>query len=142
MGRDAEIKIKYGIGGLPTQINELLGKADETDLKILAAMFMLADGEGRVARSSLDDLDGIEKDDVGGAIKFWKGAGIIESKATAKKKSEKSEAAPKKEKIAVDAHRNGAIEKSAELESYSSGELADLLDVLEETTLTISTIDA
>ncbi len=128
MGRDTEIKIKYGIGGLPTQIDELLDKADETDLKILVALYMLADKDGRVSRSSLDELNGIEKDDIGGAIKFWKGAGVIESKGTSKKKNDKVEVEPKKERIAIGAHRNGAIEKSAELESYSSGELADLLE--------------
>ena len=119
MGRDTEIKIKYGMRGLPMDIDGLLSKADDTDLKILCAIFMLANEDGIVQMKDIVSLDSIDKEDVSGAIKFWKGAGVLESGNISGKKLNASEGKKEIGKTDVGtAHRDGAIEKSANLDTY------------------------
>ena len=73
-------KIKYIDGNLPEDLGVLLSKADESDLKILIALMMAADENGIVdEKFSVSTALGLEKTEVAASIKFWRGAGMIES---------------------------------------------------------------
>lgn len=138
MGKTAK-RMKYIDGKLPEDLGVLLSKADESDLKILIALMMAADENGIVGETfSVSTALGLEKAEVAAAIKFWRGAGIIESvtqtaKApaqTAEKKVTQQKPAEKKaEKATIEtAHRGGALESSNEMGNYGSGQLAGILE--------------
>lgn len=135
MGKTAK-KIKYIDGRMPDDLGALLSKADESDLKILIALMMAADEEGVVDESfSVSTALGLEKTEVAAAIKFWRGAGIIESASSAPKtarpadetaEADKKEAAVRK--TGKTAHREGAVETSHDMVDYGSAELASLFE--------------
>ena len=94
MGKTAK-KIKYIDGNLPERLGELLAKADESDLKILIALMMAADENGVVDESfSVSSALGLERTEVAAAVKFWRGAGFIET-AGATDKAPKADTAKK-----------------------------------------------
>lgn len=136
MAKVSKIAIRYNNGILPSNLAELLQNADEQDLRILVAVMMLADRESGVASlASLAEQVGISQSEVDASIKFWRGAGILGTVSGAKSTERDSS---KIEKIAVQeekpklqsetAHRNGVLERSGSLTSYSSAELADLME--------------
>lgn len=139
MGKTAK-KIKYIDGNLPEKLGELLAKADESDLKILIALMMAADENGVVDESfSVSSALGLERTEVAAAIKFWRGAGFIETAGatdkapkedTAKKTDTpaKKEDNKKKSGEVTTAHRDGALETSHDMDGYRSAELADILE--------------
>ena len=139
MGKTAK-KIKYIDGNLPERLGELLAKADESDLKILIALMMAADENGVVDESfSVSSALGLERTEVAAAIKFWRGAGFIETagatdkapKADTAKKPDihaKKEDNKKKSGEVTTAHRDGALETSHDMDGYRSAELADILE--------------
>lgn len=131
MGKETKITIKYRDGELPEQIGGLLSNADETDLRILVTLLMLSDKESHTApTSSLHTILGLEKSEVTASLKFWRGAGVIENCAA----GAKGAAAPDEKKTrqgesaSAPLHRNGVVEKSGTLDSYSSAELADIME--------------
>ena len=133
----AKRKIKYVNGEIPDNIADILANADEQDLKILALLLMAADSEGEVEDSfSLEDMLGISKSEVDASLKFWRGAGVIgtahsSKKRAAEKTNENREA---KSTASADetasgikyAHKGGALEGNVS-EIYGSRELATLL---------------
>ena len=126
-------KIKYRNSQLPSDLGEILSKADESDLKILIALMMAADENGEIPEDfSVSGALGVEKSDVTAAVKFWRGAGILEGsgKGSAPKTrtAQKSEEEPKEEKRIQSAHRNGVVESADNVDTYGSGELATLLE--------------
>ncbi len=122
----AKISLKYKNGQVPENLGELLANADEQDLRILVALIMSADENGTVSEEiSLGDMLGLEKPEVDASLKFWRGAGIIGAQrstktAKTKKTAEKSEI--------QSAHRGGAIERSKVISSYTTDELATILE--------------
>lgn len=128
MGKETKIKIKYRLGETPTELSSLLSKADETDLRILVSLMMLADADGIADTSPLYEKLGFEKDDVTASLKFWRGGGMIDT-AVCDAKSEKDKksgcADPSKK---TSTHKNGAIEISGKLDEYSATELADIME--------------
>lgn len=132
MGKESGIKIKYRNGNIPKKLAETLKEADETDLRILVSLLMLADGDGAVSLDALPETVGFSDADVKGSVKFWRGAGFIESAEASAKKTEKSVSdAESKEKEAVTvktAHRNGVVETSSDMKEYSSSELAGIME--------------
>lgn len=128
-------KIKYTGGELPQNISELLNNADEQDLKILVLLLMSADESGEIAEElSIEEILGISKNELDASLKFWRGAGIVGSLRTAKKKNSEpdlAEANSLKTEIPT-AHKNGALESNG-VENYNSLELAILLEKREVT---------
>ena len=119
----AKKRIKYIKGEIPENIADILSNADEQDLKILTLLLMAAGDDGEVDDSFLaEQYLGISKAEVDASVKFWRGAGVIGSVRTQKKKSEGTEVSAVKT-----AHRNGAVESSG-VENYQSAELATLLE--------------
>ena len=134
MSKETKIKIKYRCGKLPTELSELLSKADETDLKILVSLLMLADDNGETTDTALVQCLDIDESDVAASLKFWRGAGVIES-STSKKNSTRDasektseKAVDNKERGASFAHKNGAVETSGLMKPYSAGELATIME--------------
>ena len=118
----AKKRIKYVKGEIPENIDDILSNADEQDLKILTLLLMAAGDDGEVDDSfSAEQYLGISKAEVDASVKFWRGAGVIGSARTQKKKSESVTSAVKT------AHRNGVVESSG-VENYQSAELATLLE--------------
>ena len=124
-------KIEYINGNIPENIDEILSKADEQDLKILALLLMGANENGEVDEAlSVEEKLGLSKSEVDASLKFWKGAGVVGTVRSSRKKiAEKTAEALQSEPKAVqipEAHRNGAVE-SGEADNYGSLELATLI---------------
>ena len=126
MGKITKLTIQYRGGTLPEQLGTLLENADETDLRILVALQMLADEHGIAPTASLASLLGISEGEVSASLKFWRGAGVLATGAASKAKQD-PETAPKRPQVPT-AHRGGALEQSATLPQYSASELADLIE--------------
>ena len=133
MTKDLKIKLKYRHGKLPEDMAALLRSADETDLRVLLTLSLLAKkttGEAKV--EDIAASSGIELSDVRASLKFWKGAGVVgDADGGAEADVEETAEAPKiteATKATTTVHRGGAIEQSNITTDYSSGELADIMD--------------
>ena len=127
----AKKKIKYINGKLPDNVASILANADDQDLRILVLLLMSADSNGEVGDGvSVEDILDIPSEKVDASLKFWRGAGIIGTSRSTKKKTEQSEEQRKgNEPVAPisPAHRNGMLESNG-VENYKSAELATLLE--------------
>lgn len=133
MVKDVKIKLKYRHGKLPEDMEALLRSADETDLRVLLTLSLLAKKTTGEAR--LDDIaasSGIDAADVRASLKFWRGAGVVgdaeESEGPEKEEHTEDIKKPDTLKKPPTAHRGGALEQSNITTDYSSGELADIMD--------------
>lgn len=123
----AKISLKYKNGNIPDNLEEILSNADEHDLRILVALMMSADESGTVSEEiSLGDMLGLEKPEIDASLKFWRGAGIIGTQRAVKVVSETKKNADRAD--ISSAHRGGAVEKSGGVSSYTTDELATLLE--------------
>lgn len=115
-----------GKDGIPPEgLGALLSKADEQDLRVLVGLLLSANREdGTVRAEELPDLIGMEASSVEASLKFWRGAGVLETGKAVK--AEKT-SAPSEKKTAP-AHRGGAVERTATLGEYSTAELATLME--------------
>lgn len=121
MAKTMKKTIVYRNGRLPERLDEILGNADENDLRILVALMMAADEDGTVETEfDIGECLGLEKSEVDASLKFWRGAGMIGSAREDSKKI-------KPEKKIQSAHRGGALERHS-VADYASTELADLLE--------------
>ena len=144
MAKATKLTIQYRLGRLPEHLSELLANADETDLRVLLTLQMLADEQGVAETTELASRLSITEAEVSASLKFWRGAGVL-ALSSAKAKTEKIEKTEKTEKIekiektaeprsaepaakTPTAHRGGVIEQSGNLQSYTSSELADLIE--------------
>lgn len=130
MGKITKLTIQYRGGSLPEHLGTLLANADETDLRILVALQMLADKESGIAPTGeLASLLGISESEVSASLKFWRGAGVLSAVSAPKPKKEAetlTETVPAA--ATATAHRGGAVEQSGNLPQYSSSELAELME--------------
>ncbi|MBQ8344821.1 MAG: DnaD domain protein [Clostridia bacterium] len=111
-------------GSVPEHLGDLLSNADETELHLLIGLLLSADREGNaeLTEELLERL-GMERTVAEGAVRYWKGAGLLANatKAGSSKKSTDSAKIPS-------AHRNGAVEQTEATSSYETAELASLLE--------------
>ena len=131
MGKSTKKTIKYRNSNIPKDIADILGNADENDLKILVTLMMAADTNGEISEDfSVEDTLGVSKAEVDASLKFWRGAGIIGGSSSGAGRSKKAEAPTKAEENAKaeTAHREGAVEVSGNLTGYGSSELATLFE--------------
>ncbi len=137
MGKETKVRIKYRYGQLPEGIGALLENADETDLRILVALMMLADKDsGEVGLSELYERLGADGGDVKASLKYWKGAGIVEetsqsSGENAAKPQKESKALKDSENIKANkgtAHKNGVLEQGHITGNYTTRELTEILE--------------
>ena len=129
MAKASKMTIQYRNGNLPEALGELLANADETDLRVLVALQMLADESGKVETGEVSSLLGISEAELSASLKFWRGAGVLSASASKKKTAETVEKKPENgsEKTPT-AHRAGVLEQSGNLPSYTTSELADLIE--------------
>lgn len=129
MSKSSKLTIQYRNGMLPANLSELLANADETDLRVLVAAQMLADESGVVETGELASALALSEGEVSASVKFWRGAGVLAATSSKKKTTATVEKTPEKtpEKVPT-AHRAGALEQSGTLPSYTTGELADLIE--------------
>ena len=126
MGKITKLTIQYRDGNLPSQLGSLLANADETDLKILVALQMLADEHGTAPTGELATLLDLSESEVSASLKFWRGAGILTTASAREAKKEPVKKAD--EKPIATAHRGGELEQSGTLPQYTSEELANLIE--------------
>lgn len=127
MGKTSKIAIKYRCGNLPEHLGEILRNADETDLRVLVAVMMMADADGVAMLSELPARLEMEQSEIDASLKFWRGAGVFGAPSAGKSKKTLPEAT-KQEKPLQTAHRGGAVERSGSLEQYTSTQLAELME--------------
>ena len=155
MGRTAKTVILYRNGDIPERLSEILGNADENDLRILLTLMMAADEEGTVdAHTALEEILELDASEVNASLKFWRGAGFIGSaKASASRKNkgnkteedikknieeENNTADSKSGKAAqTTAHKGGAVSHSS-IMAYESAELAEILENRKSLTLFVN----
>ena len=87
--------------------------ADDTDLRVFAALTLCADGDGAIDTEDVATLLDLDLSEVTASVKCWTGAGIVTSSADATKKT-------------ASAHKGGAIAHAA-VEEYSNEELVSIL---------------
>ena len=78
MTKDLKIKLKYRHGKLPEDMSALLRSADDTDVRVLLTLALLAKkttGEARI--EDISATSGIDASDVKASLKFWRGAGVV-----------------------------------------------------------------
>ena len=88
--------------------------ADDTDLTILGAISLMADGQGMLDISELEALERFDRADVLASVKYWRGAGILVGKS-------------KHVSGVGTAHKGGAVTHTS-VERYSNEELAQVLE--------------
>lgn len=133
MAKENRIKLKYRHGKLPEELDGLLSKADDVDLKVLVTLSMLAKKEtGEADVGAVCTVLKMDLGDVKASLKFWRGAGVVcdvteRSVEADTEAGVKATEEPKGKKPAA-AHRGGVIEQSNVTDDYSSGELADIME--------------
>ena len=100
--------------------------ADENDLRVILALMLTDEDEVADYAEILRGLE-LSEGEFDASVKYWRGAGLIKKskKTSAKGDGDKrSESTP----AITDAHRGGKLERKSEMPSYSSTELADLIE--------------
>ena len=115
MARVSKVYLNYS--GFEEKYLQSISGADDTDLKILGALFLLATPGGAVELSDIERVFSIDHSDLSASVKYWKGAGVLTETST-KKSSCFSETQA--------AHKNGVLTHSG-VESYTNDELARVL---------------
>ena len=132
MGKTTKLALREFGDTLPPTLSETLHNADEGDLRLLIVALLLARKEGEaIPTDELSRLSGLTQGEVDAGLKFWRGAGILGPVGSAKKNAPKGEETKKgseERKETPSAHRNGALERTASLGSYTSAELAALME--------------
>ncbi len=101
---------------------EAIKNADEDDLRVLLAAVLLDEGDESADTARICSSLGIDEAAFGASFKFWRGAGVMSAKRTAKKESAVQTEKSKHES----AHKDGKLE-SGEMPTYTTEELANLM---------------
>ena len=118
MGRTTKVYLNYC--GYHEKYAASVSGADETDLMILGALFLMANCEGEVDTTAVEQNFNFEKSDIAASVKYWKGAGVV---CGAPKRLDKSTASD----AANTAHKGGAVTHSGVV-AYTNEELAAVLE--------------
>ncbi len=147
MRKTAKNVILYRNGELPERLSDILGNADENDLRILLTLMMSANEDGVFDTNiALDELLELDSSEVNASLKFWRGAGFIASVKESGTSAQKGKGNEKKEDVKKDtkkekntddiekepskpatAHKGGAVSHTA-IAVYESSELAEILE--------------
>ena len=120
----AKITKIYVDRGLAAERVKSLCEADETDLRVLCALLLSADGEGCAHTASAQAALALSDAEFGGAIKFWRGAGVLSASPISEASSQtRSDTA-----TAQSAHKGGVVARAVGIEAYTNDELAAVLE--------------
>lgn len=124
MKKNEKITVAYS-SPQPTQaLITSVKAADEADLQLLLLLSLHKDSDEldmEEIRSSLE----LTEEELAASVKYWRGAGIL--KKTKKTDAKATPAKDKKVEV-KSAHANGKLERADESPSYTSAELADLIE--------------
>lgn len=128
-------KIVYGDGVavFPRSALDVIKRACGDDLKILICLCAC---EGNADEKKLSKLTGCKIENVRDALSFWRGAGVIEAVENKTEQSENTVA--KSEPEAEEKTTKKKLRRSEELPSYTSAELADILEERSDTATLIN----
>ena len=131
MKQESKIITKYKNGALGEGFLESVKNADEEDVRVLLAAILLEEKDGEVDPELLRTGLGISEAELSASVKFWRGAGLLDtSKRTSKKISDASKQGAeekKPEKTDIEsAHRGGKLERD-DFPSYTTEELTALM---------------
>lgn len=106
-----------------------IASADENDLRVMLALSLASDEERGDISSLLSSLE-LEESELDASIKYWCGAGLLKkgrkTAKTAAATAKENDTEPKNQIQPL--HRDGKLERKSELPSYSSTELAELIE--------------
>ncbi|MBE6578021.1 MAG: DnaD domain protein [Ruminococcaceae bacterium] len=120
MGKITKVYIDKGLSAERAQS---ISEAEENDLRVLAALCLVADGEGIANLADAEAMLELDGSEFSGAVKFWRGAGVLKSAKSAKE----SEALGSVAAVQT-AHKDGAVARAVSIEAYSNDELAAVLE--------------
>ena len=123
MGKNSSVYVERG---LSESVTRSLLIAEEADLRVLSALLLIADEDGRASLSEAEAVLGMESADFRASVKFWRGAGVLlTSKSTrAAKISAPENVTDERES----AHKNGVVARIVGVEEYTNDELASVLE--------------
>lgn len=104
-----------------------LASADENDLRVMLALTLASDGEREDIDALLSKLE-LDQGELDASIKYWCGAGLLKKGRKSAKVTGDAAKQTESKKTAAPLHREGKLERKSELPSYSSTELAELIE--------------
>ena len=104
-----------------------LASADENDLRVMLALTLASDGEREDIDALLSKLE-LDQGELDASIKYWCGAGLLKKGRKSAKATGEAAKQTEPKKTAAPLHREGKLERKSELPSYSSTELAELIE--------------
>ena len=125
------VTLLYKKNGMPQSALSAVAAADENDLRLMLALSLTADSDKLDCAPIAEEL-GMSESELDASIKYWCGAGLVKkSSAKSSASAKKDETKPKTDNIT---HKDGKLERATLLPSYSSSELADLIEKRKITT--------
>ena len=127
MKKNEKINIVYSSPQPTNGFLTSLRAADEADLRLLLALSMHKESDELDIEALGKSLE-LTEEELAASIKYWCGAGILKKAKKTEAKSSVTKDKPNTEHKT--AHANGKLERAEAAPSYSSAELADLIDGL------------
>jgi hypothetical protein len=118
------VTLLYKKNGMPESAASAISAADENDLRLMLMLSLATDSDKVDCAPIAEDL-GLSEGELDASIKYWCGAGLIKKCSRTDTESKKADAKPKTE---ASLHKDGKLERATLLPSYSSSELADLIE--------------
>ncbi len=125
MGKITKVYISRGL--TPERVQSIC-EAEEADLRVLAAISLVADDEGGALLAQAEAMLGLDTAEFKAAVKFWRGAGVIKSAKESATQNVGLKLSAEENTELRTAHKNGAVARAVSIEAYSNDELAAVLE--------------
>ena len=125
MKKNEKISVVYSAPQPTQSFITSLKAADEADLQLLLMLSMHQNADELDMEAIRESLD-LSEEELAASLKYWRGAGIL--KKVKKAESKPSASKDKKDDAPKTAHAGGKTERAEAAPSYSSAELADLIE--------------
>ena len=124
------VTLLYKKNGMPESAVSAISAADENDLRLMLMLSLTTDSD-KVDCAPIADALGLSEGELDASIKYWCGAGLIKKCSRTDTEGKRTDAKPK---TGASLHKDGKLERATLLPSYSSSELADLIEKRKITT--------
>lgn len=124
MKKGEKISVVYDAQQPTKSLITSIKAADEADLQLLLLLAMHKDSEDLDIEELRTALE-LTEEELAASVKYWRGAGILKK---IKKTETKASASKEKKQEIKPAHAGGKLERAEVAPSYSSAELADLIE--------------